>query len=83
MFRAISKFTQFWNCVAQIRNYAIANQFPNRNPISKFWYRRRRKDAQEAQASIISGSVLKHLAKSDIPVEVSKMIPKDKKQKIM
>ena len=29
MFYAICKFTQFWNCAAQIRNCEIANQFWN------------------------------------------------------
>ena len=35
MFRAICKFTQFWNCAVQIRNSAIANQFQNGSLISK------------------------------------------------
>ena len=34
IFLAICKFTQFRNCAVQIRNYEIANQFQNGNPIS-------------------------------------------------
>ena len=94
MFCGICKFTQFWNCAAQIRNYVVANQVRNGNPNFelaqldfeiarrnlKFRYRQRRKYVQEAQASIVSDSVWKRLAKNAIP---SKTILKDKGQKIM
>ena len=58
MFCTIFKFTKFRNCLGQIRNYVITNQFWNRNLILKFVYKRTRDHVQEAQASIVSDSVL-------------------------
>ena len=90
MFCAICKFMQFWNCTAQIRNFEIANQFERgiwfRNCAVKFRYRRRRDHkywwwVQEIQTSIISDSVLKRPVFWS--VLQSKMISKDKGQKIM
>ena len=69
------------------RNCVIANQFWNRNLISKpqnmilkLCYKilvQRRDHMQEAQASIISNNVLKRSAKNAIPIETSKTILKD------
>ena len=85
MSHGIFKFTQFGNCAAQIRKCEIANQFQNRNPISKlcsaiwnFWY-----SSSVQEASIISDSVLKHFEKNAVPVKTSKVIAKDKGQKMV